>query len=440
VSDGSALVAGLSAARKAIQLYPPMHPSYIEAIGMLVGSVAEATADGGDFVLNVHQGRLYCGSRVMPGDSPALAAVSLSLEGHGVESLTFHPGFGETDAAGLAAVLNLRPSSVLSVADELTTRGIAGVTIAALSGGEDREDREERDQQRAADRALYRQLIAAMRTLTSNVREGKPPEMEQAAGIVEHIMERLVADEATVLGMATMSAHNEAAFFHSVNVMIYSLTLGVGLGLPDEGLVSLGMSALFHDVGKAAFDLHDPQQARTAQTLHPQYGAEILSQIPDSDRAPMLVAFEHHMGQDGTGYPERSAEYFTHPYSRMVAIADRYDNLTKRDAVGDSLTPDRAVIQLLREAGKALDPTFCRLFVKALGVFPVGCVVRLSDQSVGVVRATSADPMLPRVRLVWDADGRELDPPREVDLTEDGRSVVEVLESDSLNLTVSDRL
>jgi HD-GYP domain-containing protein (c-di-GMP phosphodiesterase class II) len=440
VNDGSALVAGLSAARKAIQLYPSMHPSYIEAIGMLVGAVAEATAEGADFVLNVHQGRLYCGSQVMPGDSPALAAVSLSLEAHRIESLTFHPGFGDSDAAGLADVLNLRPSADLSVADELTARGIAGVTVAALGGEGDREEREERDRQREADRALYRQLIAAMRALTSSVREGRPPDMDQAAGMVEHIMERLISDEATVLGMATMSAHNEAAFFHSVNVMIYALTLGVGLGLPEEGLVSLGMAALFHDVGKAAFDLSDPEQAKAAQFLHPQYGAEILSQIPDSDRAPMLVAFEHHMGLDGTGFPERPADYFTHPYSRMVSIADRYDNLTKKGAGGDALTPDRAVIQLLREAGKALDPTFCRLFVKALGVFPVGCVVRLSDQSVGVVRATGSDPMLPLVRLVWDAAGREFDPPCEVDLSEDGRAVVEVLESDSLNLTVSDRL
>lgn len=440
MSDGTALVAGLSAARKAIQLYPPMHPSYIEAIGMLVGAVTEATADGGDFVLNVHQGRLYVSSQVMPGDSPAIASVSMSLEAHRVESLTFHAGFEQADAAGLADVLNLRPSADLSVSDELVKRGVGGVTVAALGGEGDREEREERDRQREADRALYRQLVAAMRALTTSVRDGRPPDMEQAAGMVEHIMERLIDDEATVLGMATMSAHNEVAFFHSVNVMIYSLTLGVSLGLPEEGLVSLGMAALFHDVGKAAFDLTDPEQAKAAHVMHPEFGAEILSQIPDSDRAPMLVAFEHHMGLDGTGYPERPKDYFTHPYSRMVAIADRYDNLTKRGALGDALTPDRAVIQLLREAGKALDPTFCRLFVKALGVFPVGCVVRLSDQSVGVVRATGADPMLPKVRLVWDADGMELDPPMEIDLSDDARSVVEVLESDSLNLTVSDRL
>jgi HD-GYP domain-containing protein (c-di-GMP phosphodiesterase class II) len=440
MNDGSALAAGLSAARKAIQLYPPAHPSYIEAIGMLVSAVAEATADGQDFVLNVHQGRLYCGSQVMQGDGPAISSVSLSLEAHRVESLTFHPDFGDADAAALADVLNLRPSADLSVSGELVSRGVTGVMVAALDEAGDREEREERDRQREADRALYRQLIAAMRALTSGVRDGRTPDMAQAAGMVEHIMERLVADEATVLGMATMSAHNEATFFHSVNVMIYSLTLGVGLGLPEEGLISLGMAALFHDVGKAAFDLMDPEQAKAAEALHPEYGAEILSQIPDTDRAPMLVAFEHHMGMDGSGYPERPTDYVTHPYSRMVAIGDRYDNLTKKGALGEALTPDRAVIRLLREAGKSLDPLFCRLFVKALGVFPVGCVVRLSDQSVGVVRATGADPMLPHVRLVWDGNGMELDPPCEADLAEDGRTVVEVLESDSLNLTVSDRL
>ena len=439
MNDENAVVAGLSAARKAIQLYPPSHPSYLEAIGMLIDAVTAATADSSDFVLNVHLGRLYCGSQVMAGDGPALATVSMSLEAHRVESLTFHPGFTADEAAALADVLNLRPSADLSVTDELTARGVTGVTVAALGEEGDEEERAERDRQREADRALYRQLISAMRALTSNVREGQTPDMEQAAGMVEHIMERLVSDEATILGMATMSAHNEASFFHSINVMIYSLTLGVGLGLPEEGLVSLGIAALFHDVGKAAFDLTDPAQARAAQALHPQYGAEILSQIPDTDRAPMLVAYEHHMGQDGTGYPERSEEYFTHPYSRMVSIADRYDNLTK-GAVGAAVTPDRAVIQLLREAGKALDPTFCRLFVRALGVFPVGCVVRLSDQSVGVVRATGADPMLPHVRVVWDTMGLELDPPCEVDLEVDGRTVVEVLDSDSLNLTVADRL
>src|SRR5450759_3280816 len=112
---------------------------------MLVDAVTEDTAYGDDFVLNVHQGRLYVGSQVMPGDSPAITSVSMSLEAHRVESLTFHAGFGEADAAGLADVLNLRPSSDLSVSDEFAGRGVGGVTLAALCGEGYREEREERD-------------------------------------------------------------------------------------------------------------------------------------------------------------------------------------------------------------------------------------------------------------------------------------------------------
>jgi putative nucleotidyltransferase with HDIG domain len=240
--------------------------------------------------------------------------------------------------------------------------------------------------------------------------------------------------------MAMMSSKGEAGLFHSVNVMIYALTLAVGLGLPDEGLLSLGMAALLHDVGKATFDRADPEQARAAQALHPKIGADILARLTDADHTPMLVAYEHHMDSDGSGYPERDSGYVTHPYSRMVAIADRYEHLTKGDA-GVFLSPDRAVMQLLREAGSSLDPLFVRLFVRALGVFPVGCVVRLSDMSVGIVRSRGADLLTPLVRVLFDGHGTELESPTETKLgSNEALTVVEVLDPASLRLSVADRL
>jgi HD-GYP domain-containing protein (c-di-GMP phosphodiesterase class II) len=204
--------------------------------------------------------------------------------------------------------------------------------------------------------------------------------------------------------------------------------------------MGLGIAALLHDVGKAAFDLDDPDQARAAMLLHPKIGAEVLARLPEEDPASMLVAFEHHMGSDGSGWPERPATYITHPYSRMVAIADRYENLTKHGDAGEPLTPDKAVMQVLREAGRSLDPLFARLFVKALGVFPIGCVLRLSDQSVGVVSAMTDDILSPRIRVLFDATGLELDDPVEVDLTADARTIVEVLDPSALELHVADHL
>ena len=439
MSGALEVIAAISGARRAVQLYPPAHPSFVEAIGAVESTVRAAAAAEGAFVLNLHEGRLYEGSTVIASDSPAAAALSQSLEKHRVESLTFDASFTGADAVALAEVLNRRPAPDLSVPDELAAKGVTSVVVGVLAD-EDRTAREERDRQREKDRALYRQLLSTLRTLNEQTAGGGSPNLGQASSMVGQIMTRLVEDDSAVLGMALMNAHDEGALFHSVNVMIYSLAVGLALGLPDEGLLTLGMAALLHDVGKSAFDMRDPDQALAAQMLHPKVGAEVLSRLPDEDRTPMLVAYEHHMGPNETGYPERPADYFTHPYSRVVAIADWYENLTKRPLEGDALTPDVAVMALLSEARNNLDPFFTRMFVKALGVFPVGCVVRLSDQSVGVVNGSTGDVLCPRVRVLFDERGLEIAEPPDVDLAQDGRSIVEVLDPEALELQVADRV
>lgn len=432
------LVSTLSTARRAVQLYPESHPSHAEAVGALVAAVRDCAA-AGPFVLNLHQGRLYDGSQVIAGEHAASAALAASLEKHRVESLTFDVSFSERDAAQLAEALNMRPAPSLRLEEELGSRGVTSVVVAALVDEED-EEQEERDRRREKDRALYRQLVSALRNLHAQAAGGGSPNLEHAGSMVDDIMSRLTEDESAVLGMAVMTGRDESSLFHGINVMIYALAIGLTLGLPDEGLMALGMAALLHDVGKAPFDMSDPQQATAAQALHPQVGAEILSRLGEEDRTPMLVAYEHHMGVDGTGYPERSADYIGHPYSRMVSIADRYDNLTKRGDGGDPLTPDRAVVRVLQEAGHSLDQFFARIFVKALGVFPIGCVVRLSDQSVGVVKAKTDDLLTPVVRVVYDPAGTEQEDMLLVDLREDTRTIVEVLEPDALALDVAERL
>jgi uncharacterized protein involved in tellurium resistance len=124
----------------------------------------------------------------------------------------------------------------------------------------------------------------------------------------------------------------------------------------------------------------------------------------------------------------------------MVAIADRFENLTNSVDGAESLTPDRAVVQVLREAGAALDPFFSRLFAGALGVFPVGCLVRLSDHSVGVVSRPGEDPLAPVVRRAFDDRGTELEDIEEIDLSAGDVRIVEVIHPDSLALDVAEKL
>jgi HD-GYP domain-containing protein (c-di-GMP phosphodiesterase class II) len=250
-------------------------------------------------------------------------------------------------------------------------------------------------------------------------------------------MARLMENPAAVLALATIRSHGEAELYHSINVMIYALTIGAALELPEEGFSSLGVCALVHDIGKAAIpEDASPEQIRL---LHPNTGADILSRVAGDDPAPMLVAYEHHMGVDGSGWPQHDDDYIPHPFSRMVSIADRYESLTK-SLGGPGMTPDRAVAQLMRESSGALDPVFTRVFVQALGVFPVGCMVRLSDQSVGVVFDKSGDPLSPKVRLVYDDRGLELEEPVDVDLSQEERTITEVVDERLLDVAVADKL
>lgn len=437
-AQASEVVTVLASARKAIQLYPVTHPAYAEAIGALVSSVAAAST-AGPFVLNWHQGRLYHESVVLPDDVHGTTSIAEAFESRSIESLAFQPSFVDSDAIGLTEVLTLKPTPDFDVETELSSRGVTGVTVSVLVDEED-EERAEKDRQRAADRALYQRLISSMRRMQEHFSSGGVGDLSDTSALVGSVMERLLTDPGAMLGLATIRNTGEHGLFHSLNVTIYTLLLGQKLGLPEEGLSSLGMSALMHDVGKAAFDAKDPAQVQPMRSMHPEVGAEILQRVALEDPAPMLVAYEHHMNTDSSGWPERADDYVTHPYSRMVAIANRYQNLVDPEDGVEALTPDKAIVRVLREAGTTLDPFFARLFANALGVFPVGCLVRLSDQTVGVVSRPGDDPLAPVVRISYDARGAEISEPEEIDLAAGDVRIVEVIDPEVLNVAVSDKL
>ena len=435
---GASVIGALATARKAAQLYPPTHPAHRAALDALVSAVRDADGHA-PLALNLHQGRLYHGSTVIPEDLPGSQGIANAFEARHIESLAFSPGFGLTDATGLVEVLSLRPSQTLDVTQELTDRGVTAVTVGLLED-ETEEDRKERDRIRALDRALYQQLLRTLRVLVSRLTEEPRAGLGAAAAAVTEIVGRLAEDPSAILALAWMRESDNELLSHSVNVAVYSVNLGRALGLPDEGLASLGLSALLHDVGKTAFDIHDPAQAESIASLHSQVGADMLSRADHDDSAPMLVAYEHHMYADGSGVPPRAEGYVAHPFSRMVAIADRYENLTNPRESDQALTPDQAVMQVLREAGTRLDPLFARLFSGALGVFPVGCMVRLSDDSVGVVCRAGSEMFAPVVRRSYDARGIEVDEYDEVDIGAECLDIVEVVDPNSLNVRIAEKL
>jgi HD-GYP domain-containing protein (c-di-GMP phosphodiesterase class II) len=433
------VVAALASARKAAQLYPAAHPSYTETSRGLVETVGDATSFG-SMSLTLFEGRLYAGSQPLAEDTPASTSITEAMETRGIESLTFSDGFNELDAHAVTSVLNLRPKAGSDPATELHAQGAIHVATSAVSRSAV-DDRQLRDKRRQADRALYRSMLSKVRTVSLQVAARDTPDIREATSMVASILARLLEDEAAVLGLATIRSQGERELFHAVNVMIYSLALGRQLGLPEDDLTELGVAALVHDIGKAQFDTSTADGAQAATAGHPAAGAAALSGLPEGERTPLLVAYEHHMGNDGSGWPVRPQEYQPHPFSRIVAVGNRYDNLVKPLlADQESIAPERAVARLMAEGDGPLDPVFVRLFIRAIGVVPIGTAVRLSDDGVGVVCAVGEDVLTPTVRVVFDPMGMPLEEPEDVDLERDPRFIVEVLDPEALAIDPSEHL
>jgi hypothetical protein len=430
-------VTGIAGARRVVQLYPPAHPAYAQALSELEGAVRAAAAEQ-PLILNLHQGRLYEGSTVFPDDVPGIGQVVEILESLGLESVTFLPTFSGHDAVALTEILALRPSPELDVRTELEARGVDSVAVSVLARDG---NAVAMDPARMESRGLLRTSETTAREVLQKVLAGDPSAAEKAQALSLSLAARLQTEMPLIVALATARQPQEPDVSHALNVMVYSLLLGSKLSLPEDGLASLGSAALLHDVGKLGFDSSDPTQAERARTEHPAIGAEMLQRLAFVDPAPMLVAYEHHMHADGSGFPARDDSYVTHPFSRMVAVADHFDALINPGPKSTALTPDRALVQVLRLARSKLDPFFARLFAGALGPFPIGCVVRLCDQSVGVVICPGALPLMPTVRLVYDALGLEVkDDAEDIDLEGSDLEIVEVLEPRSLHIEVADRL
>jgi putative nucleotidyltransferase with HDIG domain len=433
----AAAITALAGTRRAVQLYPPAHPAYGEAVKDLEVAIRGA-AKTAPFVLNFHQGLLYDGSLPIPDDIPGLAQVAEMFESLAIESLVFQSSFSATEAVGLTEVLSLHASPDLDLGTEFAKRGITSVAASLLARAGEEEG--EVDLGREQDRALFRRSVSAARGVLEQISMGNPQVLAEARAVVENLIPRMVEDSAAVLSMAAARRPEEGELFHSISTMIYALLLGHRLGLPSEGLASLGSAAMLHDIGKSAFNLNDPEQTERARVEHPRAGAEMLQHLALDDVAPMLVAYEHHMYVNGSGWPERAQGYVTHPYSRIVSIADRFVNLTTPAPGTDAMTPDRALVQVLREANQLFDPFFSRLFANMLGPFPVGCVVRLSDQSVGIVYRPGVKPLSPVVRLAYDSNGLEVTHDRDVDLSQTDISIVEIVAPGSLDVDVAELL
>jgi len=281
-----------------------------------------------------------------------------------------------------------------------------------IEEGEDEKAQKEEDAKRMAIRTFILGIQYLKETTESMLKMGKP-NLRKARGIVRRFIELILSDNAYLIGLTTIKNYEDYTLNHSINVCILSLSLGVRLGMGRKALLNLGISSLFHDIGKIEvpqFILLKPTPLTEEEMglikRHPYRGVEILIEekglwaIPGSAIQGIL---EHHIRYDGTGYPEIPGKKPS-LFARIIKIADAYDaSTTVRFYQKIPSTPYEAVNIMWQKAGRDFDPVLLRIFVNMVGVYPIGSIVEISSGDIGIVLDTPEDPKLyrkPRVAII----------------------------------------
>jgi HD-GYP domain-containing protein (c-di-GMP phosphodiesterase class II) len=197
-----------------------------------------------------------------------------------------------------------------------------------------------------------------------------------------------------------------------------------GLGIEGAVLRELGLAALMHDIGKVktpAEILTKPEALTDGEfeilRRHTIDGAEMLRRTPEIPALAPVVAFEHHLRADGSGYPAGVVRPHINLATALCGIADVYDAMRSQRAYQQAFPTDRILAVLKRNDGTQFDQHLVRRFTQLLGIYPVGNMVRLDTGEVAVVLVTHApDPFRPRVRVLLDASGAALHRPYDIDL------------------------
>ena len=412
------LVRKLAAAIRSAQLYATGHPIVVRNVAALVESVSVFHATLPSVTIGIVGEDLVVGEIPVPRAAENMGELMRRLQQAGVERIAIDRGVETTEITQLIQTLAAAdPNRVSSVT------GLKHIRVGRLQV-------EKRVDAPAGDMATIKRLYDDAVTVAGRIwdsahTEGKP-DADASRGIVDSLAQAVAQNRTALLALTALKEYDNYTFTHMVNVSI--LTMGQARGLKVEGalLREFGLSALMHDIGKVKtpteiLNKPDKLDDREFEIMkrHTVDGAQILRRTPEMPTLAPIVAFEHHLRLDGTGYPNGVKRGQLNLATMLCGIADVYDAMRSQRAYQQAFPTDRILAVLQRNDGKQFDQNLVRRFAQLVGIYPAGNLVRLKTGEIAVViKAHAADPHRPRVKVLRRADGTDLERPYDVNLWE----------------------
>jgi putative nucleotidyltransferase with HDIG domain len=437
------LVRRLAAAVRGTSLYNPDHPLVRRGVDALTALSTKALQQDDAVVIGFIGDEVVVNAQRLSRSAATLVGFARDLNERGIEKITIARGVTRDELRAFVQELADRRAP-LPLAARLEQRGVHHITIGRINV----EQSEEGATGIAAARQLYGSAVETAEMLWQAAKAGDKPDPNAARKIIDSLAKLVSQDRTSLMALTALKRYDDYTFTHMVNVSVLAMAQARSLNLDGPLLREFGFAALMHDIGKVNTPLevlNKPDRLTKDEfdvmKQHVVDGAHILRRTPEMPALAPVVAFEHHLRQDLSGYPENIGHRDLNLCTQIVSIADVYDALRSNRIYREGLPSERVRAIMTQKDSPAFNPRLLRRFINLMGLFPVGTLVRLNTDEVAVVtHEHPSDPFRPQVKILLDRLGVRMEQPILINTWEpDDRgdfkfAVVEAVDPDSVGV------
>ncbi len=395
------------------KMYTTDHPRFESLLPELYAVLDKVIAEQSELRFGIVGDELVFGQEVFFELSKNIRQELAYLKKKGIEKIVFLKGVSQEELKVFVATLVLTEEGK-DLNEQLRKGGVTHIILGKISAGSQQSTQAAKVAMPKVEE-LVDSSVKSVEDSLQTLLDGRSLDADQLRKTITNVMENLMGQYHELLKLTAMRKYDTLTYLHLLDVAILSMFFASKLGFSKEDVLDIGIAGLFHDIGKVHISrkITSKEGGLTTEEFakmksHAILGSELLLRYIDSlGILPVVVAFEHHLKYDGSGYPKLKFFKKQNIASSIVSICDVYDALTQRRSYKRDYPPNMVYGIMNRERGTSFSPELLDEFFKLIGIWPKGTIVKLDNDYIGVVTAINPDDIAsPTVKILSPADKR----------------------------------